>query len=483
MIHFDDDNASKLEKAINRAFSVLAIIVFPLSLLATIAFVSKTGVFQPGARMVPETPNLTTAKLAPSILDHGLMNDSGTRPKPTPDTQQQAIARLKTPEGTAGASASPTAIATQVSPPGSPFEIYSDALASGWSDRSWGASVDFASTDPVYAGLHAIRYIATSGWAGLDLRAAGNINTADYRQLRFALQATRDGQQFAVYLRDTSGATLTKVPLTNYGGAPPTGTWKIYTIPLSDLNASNITLGDVVFHEWSGKAQPAIYIDSIQLISDPVTATPTPTPTPVPATPTPTPAPTATPTPAPTPTPTPAPMPTPTPAPTPTAIPTVVPTPTPPPSGPSVIYGDAFASGWDTSQSWDATVNPDNHAPVYAGSTSISYVATKGWAGLQIWNGSGVRTARFTYLRFAVRASRTTEPFAVYLRSSNYTNLTDPIPLSQFGGYPGANGWTVYTIPLADLNGADVSLGGIVIHNWSNNAQPAIYVDSIELLP
>jgi outer membrane biosynthesis protein TonB len=488
MIHFDDQNAGKLERAINRAFSVFAIIVFPLSLLAIIAFVSQTGMFQPGPRMEPEPPKLPASNWAPPILDNSLIHESDSKPTPTPDTRQQAAAHRTASTPTSSASASPTASATQ-SPPGAPLEIFSDALAPGWSDQSWGASINLASTNPVYAGLYAISYTATSAWAGLDLRAGHDLKTANYRQLRFALQATRSGQQFAVYLRDASGTTLTKVPLANYGGDPPTGTWKIYTIPLSDLGAGNITLGDIVFHEWSGNAQPAIYVDSIQLISDPVTATPTPSPTPVPPTPTaaPTPTPTPTPSPSPTPTPTPAPTPsptpTPTPAPSPTAAPTVAPTPTPQASGPLSIYADGFASGWDTSQSWDATVNPNNHAPVYAGSSSISYIATRGWAGLQIWNSAGVDATRFTYLRFAIRATQANEPFAVYLRASNYANLSDPIPLSRYGGFPGAKGWTVYTIPLADLNATDVSLSGIVIHDWSDSAQPAIYVDAIQLLP
>lgn len=428
MIHYDDHNAGKVEKAINRAFSAFAIIVFPLSLLATIVFVSQTGVFQPGARLTPQTPKITTSNWTPPILDNALISDGDATPTPSSAAGQQAAARLKTPTATASVIATPT----QSAPPGTPFDIFADALAPGWSDQSWGASVNLASTKLVYAGLHAISYTATSGWAGLDLHAANDLDTANYRQLRFALRATRANQQFAVYLRDASGTALTKVPLANYGGDPPNGTWKIYAIPLSDLGASNITLGDVVFHEWSGKAQPAIYIDSIELISDPGMAAPTPTP---------------------------------------------------PPSGPLTIYADAFASGWDMSRSWDATVNPNNGAPVYAGSKSISYVAMSAWAGLQIWNSSGVDTTRFTYLRFALHATQNSEPFAVYLRTSDYVDLTDPIPLSHHGGYPGANGWTVYTIPLADLNASDVTLSGIILHDWSDRAQPAIYVDAIELLP
>lgn len=146
------------------------------------------------------------------------------------------------------------------------------------------------------------------------------------------------------------------------------------------------------------------------------------------------------------------------------------------------IYDDAFATGWTTTLSWDATINAGNTSPVYAGSNSISYSATAGWAGLQMFNGAGVNTAPYTHLQFAVRATQDNEPFSIYLRSSSYSNLKSPIALSAYGGYPIASGWTVYTIPLADLNATNVSLGGIVIHDWSSTAQPTIYIDSIKLV-
>jgi hypothetical protein len=112
----------------------------------------------------------------------------------------------------------------------------------------------------------------------------------------------------------------------------------------------------------------------------------------------------------------------------------------------------------------------------------MSYTATAGWAGMQLWNDAGANTAPYTYLQFAVRSTQNNEPFAIYLRDSNYNNLKNPIPLSNYGGYPIAGGWTVYTIPLADLGAKNVSLSGIVIHDWSGSAEPAIFIDSIQLV-
>ena len=93
-----------------------------------------------------------------------------------------------------------------------------------------------------------------------------------------------------------------------------------------------------------------------------------------------------------------------------------------------------------------------------------------------------MNTASYTHLQFAVRSTQDGQPFAIYLRDSSYNNLKSPIALSNYGGYPIAGGWTVYTIPLSDLGATNVSLSGIVIHNWSGSAQPAIFIDSIQLV-
>jgi hypothetical protein len=38
---------------------------------------------------------------------------------------------------------------------------------------------------------------------------------------------------------------------------------------LADLNATNVQLSGIVIHDWSSAAQPAIFIDSIKLVTLP----------------------------------------------------------------------------------------------------------------------------------------------------------------------------------------------------------------------
>ncbi|HXB10943.1 MAG TPA: hypothetical protein VNZ45_03075, partial [Bacteroidia bacterium] len=136
------------------------------------------------------------------------------------------------------------------------------------------------------------------------------------------VQATVSNENYAISLGNTHLKNLSKpIPLSNYGGYPPTSGWIFYTIPLSALNGINTTIGDIAIQNNSSKIQSTIYIDQIQFVnlSTPtptITATPLPTATPTPLpTSTPTPLPTATATPLPTSTPTPLPTATPTPMP------------------------------------------------------------------------------------------------------------------------------------------------------------------------
>jgi hypothetical protein len=192
----------------------------------------------------------------------------------------------------------PTAVAATLSTSrtaSGTLTIYSDALSAGWHDNSWNARVNYAEVRQHATGRTSISFTATSGWGGLDIRTDQQISGSTYGRLTFALKATRANQQYAVYLRDTTGGNLTRpVSLTAYGGQPVPNRWTTYTIPLNDLGTYGTGIGHFVLQEASGAPQPALYVDEIALTGQgqpqvatlkpaPVateTATPAPTPSP-----------------------------------------------------------------------------------------------------------------------------------------------------------------------------------------------------------
>jgi endoglucanase len=165
------------------------------------------------------------------------------------------------------------------------FVIYDDSLKAGFQNWSWNSNVNASSTSPVYSGSNATGFTLTGGWGGFYLHTDTGIDTAPYTSVTFALKAENDGQKYAVAIYDSNNQ-LTKEPimLDNYGGQPSTS-WKVYTIPLSDLNATNKTIKGFGLNDKTGNSQPQLSIDAISLLGSAPTQSPA-TPTPASATPT-----------------------------------------------------------------------------------------------------------------------------------------------------------------------------------------------------
>jgi hypothetical protein len=182
--------------------------------------------------------------------------------------------------------------------------VYDDSLQSGWENWSWDSSVTFDHTNPVYAGSHAIAFTANNAWAGLYLHSDTPVDTTGYSYLQFAFYATQANQKYSVVLHDANYNILGNPVSLDAYGAPTANSWKVYSIPLSDLHAANQHISGIVLQEAKGQAQPVVYIDAVALTSSqtPITQATTttqvqPSLTPPPTTPDPTV--TATPTPAP----------------------------------------------------------------------------------------------------------------------------------------------------------------------------------------
>lgn len=164
------------------------------------------------------------------------------------------------------------------------YSIYTDSLTPGWANWSWGSSISF--------GPGSLSFTPNSAWSALYLHTDNAVNTTGLNVLHFAARATTSGEKFQALIYDSNNQPLKSVPLANYGGDPTVDSWKIYNIPLSDLNASSKQIKGVVIQEALGHAQPTLYLNNIELDnssstgSTPVQTTPTPiqstlTPTPI----------------------------------------------------------------------------------------------------------------------------------------------------------------------------------------------------------
>ncbi|MBA3724262.1 MAG: PQQ-dependent sugar dehydrogenase [Candidatus Levybacteria bacterium] len=145
--------------------------------------------------------------------------------------------------------------------------IFDNTLAAGWDNWSWNSVINFANTNPVYAGLNSIKYTATGMWSGMYLHNAAGTNTTNYNTLHFVLQAGQANANYAVFLFGANGEQLSEPkPLETFGGNPTVGNWKVYDIPLADLNGTNKVITGIVLHDRSGNAQSVLYTDDVTII-------------------------------------------------------------------------------------------------------------------------------------------------------------------------------------------------------------------------
>jgi hypothetical protein len=157
--------------------------------------------------------------------------------------------------------------------PASNYTIYDDALTPGWRNWSYQSKVNLANTAPVAAGARSIAWTSDSGWATLYLRAGSPIRLGDYSALRFAMRASRPGLRVGVALTNSSNRAMAPLaPLNAYGGSPPVGVWAVYTIARSALAPHADQAYGVMLQNWSNYPAPAMYVDSVALLSRGATA-------------------------------------------------------------------------------------------------------------------------------------------------------------------------------------------------------------------
>lgn len=144
-------------------------------------------------------------------------------------------------------------------------EIYTDALAAGWSNWSW-ATVNLQATAPVHSGSRSIA-VTCSAWQGLYLHYP-ELATAGFTHLRFFIHGGgAGGQQLHVYATypvngsDQNGPAVAVLP-------PAANTWSEVRIALADLGGANVALTGLIWQDTTGGAQPAFYVDDVALVAD-----------------------------------------------------------------------------------------------------------------------------------------------------------------------------------------------------------------------
>lgn len=148
------------------------------------------------------------------------------------------------------------------------LSIYSDSLASGWADWSWGSSRNLAATSPVKSGTSSVAVTISAAWGALYLHSDAGVDLSGYDRIRFWIHGGGPGgQQLKVVANGTGSSGVVTA------GA---NSWTQVEVMFSTLG-SPARLNDLYWIDATGTTKPTFYLDDITLVAS---TTPPPPPPP-----------------------------------------------------------------------------------------------------------------------------------------------------------------------------------------------------------
>ena len=147
-----------------------------------------------------------------------------------------------------------------------------------------------------------------------------------------------------------------------------------------------------------------------------------------------------------------------------------------------VVFDEVLRSGWSKSWSWDSTISLTDTAAPYAGTKDISWKVDGAWGGLHLRSTGGMlNIAPYNVLSFAMKAaSGTNHTMSVNLKDQNDNDISAPVDIGLYGGYPTASGHKVYNIPLSAFGSTATQISGLSFEDNTGQAQPKVYIDDVK---
>ena len=139
--------------------------------------------------------------------------------------------------------------------------VYTDSLASGWEDWSWGEFTrNFTNPTPTHSGNASIAVTYTSGWSGLLLGQTASIDIIGLDTLRFwAHGGTSGGQPVDIMV------CIAPQTCMQYGQiALQANTWTQVDVPVTELGNK---VWSITWFNNSDHAQPTFYLDDIAFVA------------------------------------------------------------------------------------------------------------------------------------------------------------------------------------------------------------------------
>ena len=143
--------------------------------------------------------------------------------------------------------------------------VYQGSLQSPWNNASWNAALTFNSSEQKYSGANSIK-VVQGIWGGLSLHsgywnAPVPVNPSQYQSAEFAVYGGTSGVSIVVVLQNDPGNSFPRVTC----GTIPANTWKLVSIPMSQLDPAGYVIHRISIMEISGTPR-TYYVANLRFI-------------------------------------------------------------------------------------------------------------------------------------------------------------------------------------------------------------------------
>jgi sugar lactone lactonase YvrE len=139
--------------------------------------------------------------------------------------------------------------------------VYDDALAVGWSDFSYGVTVDFASNSAPHSGVASVAVTPFNGFGALSLRIAPPLDGGGYSAIRFWVKGAAGGSSLHFFTQPTDGGAGSP----GHSFVAPSS-WTQVVVPLSTLG-NPAAIARINVQNNTGSGQPTFYIDDMVVVA------------------------------------------------------------------------------------------------------------------------------------------------------------------------------------------------------------------------
>lgn len=145
--------------------------------------------------------------------------------------------------------------------------IYDDALASGWQNWSWSATIDLEGESPTWDGSeHAVNATITAGWGAFSpAMPTGSVDTSvGYESVRFLVHGGSGADKAFAFATENDGGMSTVVQFTAVAD-----TWTEITMTLEELGSPE-SISRLYFQNNSASPIGMVTFDYIRMVPNPV---------------------------------------------------------------------------------------------------------------------------------------------------------------------------------------------------------------------